>query len=589
MDGTEGNQERLGRGPTLFQATSCRERATLLAAALPIAFAGLNALADLPSIGGVTLGRLSNPNGGAVRVAALISLLSILFWRGGFGLVVRSVVFALAGYVVFDVAVTRRRGLLLALAASTVFACARFAATKISTRMGLILSGGILAVVGLIALGLQERARHAPIRTALPAPSSPVSAPAGARSIVLLSLDTTRADAFDDRIAMPRLNAFAEDALRFENAFASAPHTHPSMASLLTGKPALDHGSLSGSPVLGLDHVTLAEHCRANGYATAGFLDNPWLVPAFGLTRGYEFLSGEPHLDEIAKWLEGRDASRPFLLHVHLFTPHGPYELRESELVAMGGSRFEEARDEVGTRIRAGTIRRGEIPGRHGYGAEEIGWIRDVHLSEVRAMDRWIGYLFELLEMHDLMRDAVVAVVADHGEEFGERGGLHHSHTLFPELVRIPMLVSAPSIEARTEVRATSIADLANLILERAGAPTIDGANKTPSLDDAPNMVLSVRVRQAGRHLLRASDGDWALHVRLTPGTDRRTVALFRIADDRWETHDVAQQHPDVVEGILDHSGVVDALERLRELPLVPQEETNVPVRAWARLESLGY
>lgn len=564
-------------------------RAVVLVAALPLTLAGLAALAELPSIRGVTLGLLADPRGGAVLVASGVGASTALIFRGGPALLLRTVVFILAAYVVCDVAVTRRRGVLLALLGAAAFTIARRAADSLSGWKSVALSSGAMAIIGAGVLGIQHSARHAPMRTELPPlPRSP-AAPTGARSIVLLSLDTTRADAFEDPDLMPRLNAFAAGAVRFESAFASAPHTHPSMASLLTGLEPLDHGSVSGSPILRRDVTTLAEHCRSNGFATAGFLDNPWLVPAFGLSRGYEYLSGHTRLSEIDDWLGARDRAKPFLLHVHLFTPHGPYELREHELAALGGSRFADVRERIGTTIQAGVIRRSEVPHRHGFDEREIGWMRDVHLSEVRAMDRWIGDFFAVLEARDLLADAVIAVAGDHGEEFGERGGLHHSHTLFPELVRIPMLLRAPGLEPRVDDRVTSITSLGARVLERAGLPAVHHANPVSPIDPERAIVLSVRVRQAGRHLLRATDGEWALHVRVTPGRTSESVALFRHTRDRGEARDIAHEYPDVVERLLGDPQVADALERLRRLPLVPLERTPVPERARARLEVLGY
>ena len=59
-------------------------------------------------------------------------------------------------------------------------------------------------------------------------------------------------------------------------------------------------------------------------------------------------------------------------------------------------------------------------------------------------MDAWIGGLLRALDARGLTERSVIAVTADHGEEFGDRGGLHHSHTLFGELVDVPLLLAAP-------------------------------------------------------------------------------------------------------------------------------------------------
>ena len=138
------------------------------------------------------------------------------------------------------------------------------------------------------------------------------------------------------------------------------------MGSLLTGLSPLDHGSVSGSPRRSnADVTTLAEHCGELGLATAGFLDNPWLGEEFGLARGYQTLWRTTDLEDVEGWLD-EHADRPFFLHVHLFTPHGPYELREEYAEALGLDLASEAARAHGAEIGARVIQGGEVPTRHG-------------------------------------------------------------------------------------------------------------------------------------------------------------------------------------------------------------------------------
>jgi arylsulfatase A-like enzyme len=190
-------------------------------------------------------------------------------------------------------------------------------------------------------------------------------------------------------------------------------------------------GSVSTAPLLARGVVTLAEHLRARGYATAGFLDNPWLGEAFGLARGYEHLEASARPERVIAWLE-EPREEPVFLHVHLFHPHGPYERRDVE--ALGGPRAAPAaRARIGDRFDANRIRAGEVPGTHGLTRGELDWLRELYHSEVRAMDADVAAVIEHVSArHRSGRPKLIAVASDHGEEFDERGSLVDKRSKLP-------------------------------------------------------------------------------------------------------------------------------------------------------------
>ncbi len=545
------------------------------------------ALARLPSVLGVTLGDLVPRRSAAVAAVLIGALLPSIaplcgepLQRGTDGHRPRrrsiavttacGTLLALAILGLFGLDVPRRRGVMLALLVPFVLTCVGFQLRRMGSRT---VSIGTLAL-GIGALATIHAWDRAPLRKSLPPSRSDLvsgapPAPADAPSIVLITLDTTRADALgcygQERAVTPRIDMLAAQSVVFTAATSEAPHTHPAMASLLTARFPLEHGSVSGAPHLAAHVTTLAEHLRRRGYATAGFLDNPWLGTEFGLARGYEHLERRVDLERISRWLTST-GDRPFLLHVHLFHPHGPYELRRAELRALGGSdALDETRGGIGTRLSARTIRAGEVPGRHGFGAEEIEWIHDIYLTEVRAMDAVVGELLDIVG-----GDVIVALAADHGEEFDERGSLHHSHTLYEELVHVPLMLRAPGLPA-TETRIganVGLVDVIPTLLDlvhldplphaagRSLAPLMHGA----TLVDHP--VVTQRYRHAGlRDLVAIRSGRWKLHVRITNGEWSPAgnptghldsdLALFDLENDPGERDDCAATRPDVVARLL--------------------------------------
>ncbi|MEM9382420.1 MAG: sulfatase [Planctomycetota bacterium] len=550
-----------------------------LAAACAWGALAVGVVARVPDVGGVTLGDLV-PRWSQVPAltlgAALVATLLVRQRSAGLAVLLG---LALVGAV--DPFVARRRALALAVASVVL----PLLASALARRRSMPLAAAALAL-GACALAAVARWDGAPLRTALP-PVAAREAPEGAKSLLVVTVETTRTDAVgcygQVRPVTPRIDALAAAGHLFTQATAEAPHTHPSIASLVTARTPIEHGSVSGTPFLVDDVTTLADHARAHGYATAGFLDSPWLGEEFGLARGYEHLERAVDLARVRSWLASLDG-RPLLLHAHLFHPHGPYELRVDALEAIGGSdASERARARVGRRIAAGTIRAGEVPGRHAFDAEELAWVRDVYLSEVRAMDAVVGELLDLVGP-----DVVVALAADHGEEFGERGSLHHSHTLYQELVHVPLVVrdalrppggsaarstagsTAGAPDGDAARRGTRIDDPVGLIdvaptlLDLAGLPPLPhaaGRSLVPLLRGrslAARPTVTQRTAHAGgRDLAAIRAGRWKLHVRATGGdwsAERRTpsdVALFDLVADPGETRDLARGEPEVVERLL--------------------------------------
>src|SRR5438128_3377816 len=171
-------------------------------------------------------------------------------------------------------------------------------------------------------------------------PEKPAGAPPreGARGIVLLCMDTLRADAVatgpggeDSERFMPALGAFARGATVFADASASSSWTAPSVATLLTGlEPARTgvRGAFSAGALL-FSVTTLAEALRDRGFHTAAYTAGGWLAPERGYAQG--FASYSVAFDDagpealLAAWQAARPKDAPFFLFLHTIAPHDPY------------------------------------------------------------------------------------------------------------------------------------------------------------------------------------------------------------------------------------------------------------------------
>ena len=185
---------------------------------------------------------------------------------------------------------------------------------------------------------LGRAARHG-LRTSDATGAGPLGRPAAARpSILLVTLDTTRADAIGPEAAgveTPAFNALAQRGRRFRQAYATVPETLPSHASMMTGLYPAGHGVHQNARPLAATYPVLAEKLRGAGYRTAAFVSAFVLARRFGLARGFDVYDDALPAGRAERARDGDDgagagvigghAGQPLFLWVHYFDPHAPY------------------------------------------------------------------------------------------------------------------------------------------------------------------------------------------------------------------------------------------------------------------------
>ena len=406
--------------------------------------------------------------------------------------------------------------------------------------------------------------------------------------VILVSIDTLRADHLGcygyPLATSPSIDRFRRDAVLFEHAIAQAPSTLPSHASLLTSLVPPHHGaSFARRTALPPVLLTLAEVLRARGWATAAFTDGGQLAPRFGLQQGfqtYKVLNWD-RLHRIllraAHWLDER-AGEKFFLFLHTYEPHAPYDagpeyLRHFERGYRGSL------PPVVSDALLGAINRSE----RSLTPADLAHVVHAYDAQIRSVDEAFGHMLVYLRKRGLYERALIIVTSDHGEELGERGGVGvHSHTLFDELLRVPLLIKLPRGRAagatvRAQVRSI---DIAPTILEALGVPApaaFEGRSLLALLDGSParpRESFSARDRVAGFEVYALRTERWKLFGAL----------LFDLAADPEERIDVAARFPAVV---------ADLDQKRRHWLGLRKRPPAVPVRVdpetQARLRALGY
>jgi arylsulfatase len=323
---------------------------------------------------------------------------------------------------------------------------------------------------------------------------APGSGGADRPNIVLITLDTTRADHLGTygyfRETSPRFDAFAAESITFDRVIAPIATTLPSHLSILTSSHPLEHGVLANTTQGGKrfvpapELVSFAMVARDAGYATGAFVSAAPLKVGSGIEVGFDTFDepqdkqriGEHTASAAIRWLESLDPGQPFFLWVHFYDAHFPF----APLPPYRG-RFRHDAD-----LEAFIAER-QI---HATAPRSLAGVFDTSRSttndydaELLYQDFHFGRVLDALRGHGAGEGSwdrtAVVVTADHGEGLCQHGEAAHGSTWMEQL-RVPTVMRIPGeAPARLDVLLTS-ADILPSLLPRLGVPEF-----APFLDKA--------------------------------------------------------------------------------------------------------
>ena len=275
--------------------------------------------------------------------------------------------------------------------------------------------------------------------------------------VFLIFVDTLRPDHLGmygyQRDTSPALDAFGKQSVLFEQARSVAPWTLPTARSVLTGK----------HPEFYSEAQTLQGRLREQGWATAMVAGNVYLSAAFDLNRdwGRHVVVNHPDADEqverAQRWLADHDG-RDSLLLLHFMDVHLPYQepRRYRRLFA------DRARGGLGEKFHRGDVVRAKPLGEEGRQ-----YVRDRYDNNIRFVDDELGRFLQ----ESVGEDDIVVFFSDHGEEFWEHRGFEHGHTLYDEVLKVPLVIKAPGWEAARVSQPASLLDVVPTVLELLSLP----------------------------------------------------------------------------------------------------------------------
>lgn len=334
-----------------------------------------------------------------------------------------------------------------------------------------------------------------------------------AQNFVLITVDTLRADhlgAYDYAEARtPAFDRLASESIQFENAFAHASVTVPSMASLLTGLLPSQHGLYGNGGELPESLPTIATLFQDAGFRAAAFLGNYALRPSRKLDRGFEYYTDEytntegirdhPEnragaLNRLAlDWLDTVEPDQRFFLWVHYQEPHGPYEPPDYDPPSESQGELILPQGEDNSGLRA-------IPTYQWIGHGRLADYEARYDGEIREMDRHLGDLLSALRERQLLDRSVLLFTADHGESLGEND-LYFSHGqgLDDALLRVPLLLRIPGHAAVHREDQVGLIDVMATLVDLFNLGQPEQPGRSLMRDEGDRIVISQMGRRRGR------------------------------------------------------------------------------------------
>lgn len=422
-------------------------------------------------------------------------------------------------------------------------------------------------------------------------------------NVVLVIGDTLRADAlsFQGGLAgvTPFIEQIAADGVQFTQARSHAPWTLPSTASLLSSLHPLEHGAGGQVPrfrKMDESVTTIAGTFKDAGYKTHAIVNVTFLDPrALGVTRDFDTVdnrSFESNLEtRIARdtteaalqWMERHASEGPFFLLVHYFDPHCVYAPPAAFRERWAAEPDKDTDWTFGTREQMVAIRQGALV----PDASTIERAHALYRGEVAYFDAEVGRLVAGLAGYSAPENTVFVLTSDHGEEFMDHAGFEHGHSLYDELVRVPLILRAPGRLAPRVVDAPvrhidvapTLAELCDLPLPNqfvgrslvglAGGKAEESARGTLAHGNFWGPPLDSWT-QGGWKLIRRSDG---------------SLMLFDLKSDPKEQNDLSAVEAARLESMLKEMEAVtkgmDALNR--------GTSASLDAATQRRLDGLGY
>jgi len=361
-------------------------------------------------------------------------------------------------------------------------------------------------------------------------------------NVVFISLDSVRQDRlgiyghkpeYAPNVAVtPNIDRLATEGVVFDECWATSSWTLPSHMAAMTGLSDAAHGVVHDHIKLDPKRGTLAQHFQNAGYATAGFFSGPYLDAKYGFGKGFDYyasgmiseaeLAGvlskasqekaaqggsptlsememiairdrvsheditSPRINELGMEFLDMHGEQPFFLFLHYFDAHYDH-IPEKMEPGLGkkfdpnySGNFSPDRWYFNPEVR-------EVDAQNNRNARKInerdlGHIQAYYDAEIHWVDRHVGQVVKRLKELGVYENTIIAIVADHGDEFFEHGSIGHRGSLWTEVCKIPLILKLPNSPApgKRVAQVVRMYDIAPSLADFAGLtamPDVQGTS----------------------------------------------------------------------------------------------------------------
>lgn len=397
------------------------------------------------------------------------------------------------------------------------------------------------------------------------AQGSPASHKLRNANLVFIQLDTVRAD-YVDGATMPTLTRLASKGIAFTRALSTSTWCVPGTVSLLTALGPSRHGvynkfvftpgDATGPHELKLSRAvkTLPEVLRAHGYSAAAFTGQQTIDSIDGLDKrldlhftGERLCTFEKTGPAALAWIKTQ--KKPFFAFVHAYNPHGAVDMpytgqffsgRYRGPYRPGAAQYLKMRDQEWLNK--------EREGRFfvsGMGKDDVAYMRALYRERLRHTDQQLGAFMKGLAAAGVLDKTIVVITSDHGEELFERDAMCHGHSLYDELIHVPLVFLFPGASSQKVTTAVRNIDALPTMLDAVGVQAPEGRDGVSLLPVIEGHAVA-RIDYPETDFLKMTtrrgvvDGRYKLVVTIENGTQE----LYDLEKDPGERVNLRTQMP---------------------------------------------
>ena len=390
------------------------------------------------------------------------------------------------------------------------------------------------------------------------------------KNCILLTIDALRWDAlgcYGGGDLTPFIDSIQKSCVRFTNAHSAGPYTQAAFPGILTSSYYLEYGRQKR---LSEKRTLISEALKRAGITTAGFHSNPYMSAYFGWNRGWDvfydsmedevndkvpYIQAEKINKKVSHWLSsyvegGHD--NPFFLWVHYMDVHEPY-VPSQNYIDLVDSSIRLSDEELFRLFKEVLLKRDVSDQR------SVELLKRLYCAHVREVDDAVKEFFGILERWNVVKESRVILTADHGDEFGEHGGLSHDGKMYSELVHVPLIIYDPVREKGVTCdTVVSTLDVSPTIAYLFGLPPLNAFQGHSLLPLEAYPIKGVFGEAVDKHGSHEKGEEKEIHYY----RKGNLKIIYRERDDSWEVYDV-ERDPKEVNNIVAISAEAENMKQM--------------------------